>query len=124
MMAFTDENTKPSRLNRKKKRRWKITDLIKSALTDGYMAAMLSPLLPHVTAGSRNPHKATKGHYQTWFFCTHQKYNSILLWWGFIEQSLKRLAAPWRYCELDNIPATQTLAIMGGGLSLLQGLSA
>jgi len=93
-------------------------------LTLSTMAAIQTPLLPHVAAGLRNPHKAAKGHYQTWFFCTHQKLISILLWWGFIEQPLKRLAAPWRYCELDNIPATQTLAIMGGGLSLLQGLSA
>ncbi|MFI3198185.1 MAG: hypothetical protein QX196_07685, partial [Methylococcaceae bacterium] len=120
MMAFTDENTKPSRLNRKKKRRWKIIDLIKSALTDGYMAAMLTPLLPHVAAGSRNPHKATTGHYKTWFFCTHQKYNSILLWWGVSSNPLKGWPRLGGIANLIH-PTAQRFTPMAGGLSLLQG---
>ena len=53
------------------------------------MAAILTPLLPHVAVGSRSPRKAAKGHYKTWFFCTHQKYNSILLWWGVSSNPLK-----------------------------------
>ncbi|MCF7988026.1 MAG: hypothetical protein K9L60_10705 [Methylovulum sp.] len=34
-----DDTTKPSRVNRKRKRRWKISDLIKSGLTDCYAVA-------------------------------------------------------------------------------------
>ena len=39
MIGTIPENTKPSRVNRKKKRRWKIADLIKSGLTDCYAVA-------------------------------------------------------------------------------------
>ncbi len=123
MMAFTDENTKPSRLNRKKKRRWKITDLIKSALTDGHMAAMLTPLSTHLEAGIRTPNKATTGHYQTWFFCTHQKHNSILLWWSVLSNPLKGWPRLGGSSNLIQSTA-QRFEPMAGGLSLLQGLSA
>ena len=34
-----DDTTKPSRVNRKRKRRWKISDLIKSGFTDCYAVA-------------------------------------------------------------------------------------
>ena len=56
-------------------------------LTD--MAAILIPLLPHVAVGIRTPHKATIGHFTQWFFCTHQKLNSILLWWSVLSNPLK-----------------------------------
>ena len=123
MIAFTDDTTKPSRINRKKKRRWKIIDLIKSGLTDCYMAAMLTPLLPHVTDGLRTPHKATKGHYQTWFFCTHQKLNSILLWWGVLSSPLNGWPRLGGRSNLIH-PTAQRLDLVGGGLSLIQGVTA
>ena len=123
MITFTDDTTKPSRLKRKHKRRWKITDLIKSGLTDCCMAAMLTALLPHVAVGIEAPHKATTGHYQTWFFCTHQKLNSILLWWAVLSNPLKgwpRLGGSFNLIQ----STAQRLKPIGGGLSLLQGLSA
>jgi hypothetical protein len=42
-----NDTTKPSRINRKKKRRWKIAslaDLLKAGLTDCYRVAILCPL--------------------------------------------------------------------------------
>ena len=123
MIAFTDDTTKPSRINRKKKRRWKMSDLIKSGLTDCYMAAMLTPLLPHVAVGIEAPHKAATGHYKTWFFCTHQKLISILLWWAVLSNPLKgwpRLGGRSNSIQ----PTAQRLDPMGGGLSLLQGITA
>jgi len=90
------------------------------ALTLHHLAATITPLLPHVTVGNRSPHKATKGHYKTWFFCIHQKTQHHFVMLGCIEQPLKRLAAPWRYCDLIHSNA-QRLAVMGGGYPLLQG---
>ena len=84
------------------------------------MAAILTPLLPHVAVGSRSPHKATRGHYKTWFFCTHQKYNSILLWWGVLSNPLKGWPRLGGSLNLIH-PTAQRLRPMGGGLSLLQG---
>jgi len=123
MNHVIDDTTKPSHINRKKKRRWKISDLIKSGLTDCYMAAMLTPLLPHVAAGIRTPNKAATGHYQTWFFCTHQKHNSILLWWAVLSNPLKGWPRLGGSSNLIQSTA-QRFEPMGGGLSLLQGLSA
>ena len=84
------------------------------------MAAILTPLLPHVTDGIETPSKATRGHYKTWFFCTHQKYNSILLWWGVSSNPLKGWPRLGGSTNLIHSTA-QRLVPMGGGLSLLQG---
>jgi len=123
MMAFTDDTTKPSRLNRKKKRRWKMSDLIKSGLTDCYMAAMLTSLSKHLEAGIRTPNKATTGHNRTWFFCTHQKLNSILLWWEVLSCPLNDRPRLGGSSNLI-LPTAQRLEPVGGGLSLLQGITA
>ena len=87
-----------------------------SALTHPSMAANLCPSLQQVAVGNRRSCKATIGHFLQWFFCTHQIYNLILLWMGFIEQTLKSLAAPWRYVELDNTPSAQHFDDVDGGL--------
>ncbi|UOA08574.1 hypothetical protein [Methylobacter sp. S3L5C] len=123
MITITDQTTKPSRLKRRQKRRWKISDLIKSGLTDCYMAAILTALSPHVTVGIRTPNKAARGHYQTWFFCTHQKHISILLWWDVLSRPLKVWPRLGGSSNLIHSTA-QRFEPMGGGLSLLQGLSA
>ena len=47
MIGTIPENTKPSRVNRKRKRRWKISDLIKSGLTDCYAVAHNLTTAPH-----------------------------------------------------------------------------
>ncbi|MEI6065983.1 MAG: hypothetical protein WCP96_01480 [Methylococcaceae bacterium] len=87
------------------------------------MAAILTPLSTHLEAGIEAPHKAATGHNQTWFFCTHQKLNSILLWWAVLSNPSKgwpRLGGSFNLIQ----STAQCLKPMGGGLSLLQGLSA
>jgi hypothetical protein len=87
------------------------------------MAAILTPLSTHLKAGIRTPNKATTGHYKTWFFCTHQKHNSILLWWAVLSNPLKGWPRLGGSSNLIQSTA-QRFEPMGGGLSLLQGLSA
>ena len=62
---------------------------MEAVLTHPSMAAILCPLSPHVTVGICTLNKATIGHFLQWFFCTHQKHNSILLWWGVLSNPLK-----------------------------------
>ena len=92
-------------------------------LTRPSMAAILIPLLPHVAVGIEAPHKAARCHFLQWFFCTHQKLNSILLWWAVLSNPLKgwpRLGGSFNLIQ----STAQRLKPIGGGLSLLQGLSA
>ena len=58
-------------------------------LTHPSMAANLCPSLPHVAVGISPPNKVARGQFIRWFFCTHQKLNSILLWWGVLSNPLK-----------------------------------
>jgi hypothetical protein len=62
---------------------------MEAVLTHSFMAAILSPLLPRVAVWICTLNKATIGHFLQWFFCTHQKHNSILLWWGVLSNPLK-----------------------------------
>ena len=91
-----------------------------TVLTHSIMAAILTALSPHVTVGISTPNKATTGHNQTWFFCTHQKHNSILLWWAVLSNPLKGWPRLGGSLNLIH-PTAQRLRPMGGGLSLLQG---
>ena len=75
---------------------------------------------------SRDSHteqKATRGHYQTWFFCTHQKHSFLLFWWGVLSSPLKGWPGLAGSANLIH-PTAQRFAPMGGGLSLLQGITA
>ena len=82
---------------------------------------MIATLSQKTKAGIETPNiKAAKGHYQKWFFCTHQKHSSILLWWGVLSSPSK--GWPDLAGSLNLIhPTSQCLRPMGGGLSLLQG---
>ena len=84
-------------------------------LTPSSMATILYPLLPHVAVGISTPNKATRGHYQTWFFCTHQKLNSILLWWAVLSNPLKGWPRLGGSTNLIHSTA-QRLRPMGSGL--------
>ena len=84
-------------------------------LTHPSMAAILMPLLPQVAVGIAKPSKAAIGHFSQWFFCTHQKHNSIFLWRGVLSRPLKVWPVLAGIANLIH-SATQTLAIMGGGL--------
>ena len=84
-------------------------------LTHPSMAAILCPLLPHVAVGISTPNKATIGHFTQWFFCTHQKHNSILLWWAVLSRPLKvwpRLGGSTNLIQ----STAQRLVPMGSGL--------
>ena len=96
-----------------------------AGLTLNPFTAMIAPHSHKTKAGNRSPHKATTGHYQTWFFCTHQKYRRhyavyILFWWGVLSSPLKGWPDLAGTANLIH-PTAQRLAAMGGGLSLLQG---
>lgn len=123
MSGYRGDTTKPSRINRKHKRRWKastIADLIKSGLTDCFSLAILYPSCS-CKAGIGTPNKATRGHNQTWFFCTHQKHSTFLLWWAVLSNPLK--GWPGLAGSSNLIQSTaQRLEPMGGGLSLFQGV--
>ena len=92
-------------------------------LTLSIMAAILTRLLPHVAVGIKTPNKAATGHFLQWFFCTHQKLNSILLWWDVLSCPLNDRPRLGGSLNLIH-PTAQRLRPMGGGLPLLQGLSA
>ena len=111
--------TKPSRENRRKKRRWQLTEFTQTVFTNTNKRFILR-LSCKSTTGIGTPRKAAKGHYQTWFFCTPQKHRLILLWWGVLSRPLK----VWpRLGGSSNLihPTAQRLEPMGGGLFPLQG---
>jgi hypothetical protein len=84
-------------------------------LTHPSMAANLCLLLPHVAVGIAKPNKATIGHFFQWFFCTYQKHNSILLWWGVLSRPLKVWPVLAGIANLIHSTA-QRFATMGSGL--------
>jgi hypothetical protein len=84
-------------------------------LTLNPVAAILIPLLPHVAVGLCTPNKATRGHFTQWFFCTHQKHNSILLWWAVLSGPLKVWPRLGGSANLIQSTA-QRFAVMGSDL--------
>ena len=123
MSASPADNTKPSRLNRRLKRRWK-----KPNLTLQSMVAILALLSPHVIVGIQTPSNKAKtlGHFYQWFFIAHQKdagnYSVIYsLWWCVLSSPLN--GWPGLAGSLNLIHSTaQRVRPMGGGYSSLQGL--
>ena len=118
-MSKDEPLTKPSRENRRKKRRWKLTEFTQRVCTNTNKRFILS-LSCKSTTGIKTPNKATIGHYQTWFFCTHQKHRSILSWWVVLSRPSKvwpRLGGSLNLI----LPTAQRLRPMGGGLYPLQG---
>ncbi|RIZ70196.1 MAG: hypothetical protein D0528_02280 [Methylococcales bacterium] len=89
-------------------------------LTLYHLAATITQLLPHVAVGISTPHKATKGHIKTWFFCIHQKHSIILLWWDVLSSPLNGWPRLGGSTNLIHSTA-QRLVPMGGGYPLLQG---
>lgn len=115
-MRKDDPIAKPSRENRRKKRRWQLIEFVQRVFTDSTKRFILFLSCKSMT-GIRTPNKATRGHDQTWFFGTHQKHRSILLWW----EVLSRPSKVWpRLGGSSNLilSATQRLEPLGGGLYL------
>ncbi len=118
------EDTKPSRVNRKRKRRWKISDFIKSGLTDCYAVAqnnLAGTVLPVGFSSSRtgvqSPLKTVV------FLC--QNFSAVI-------QSSEPFYGVVRYGESFDSPhlfavlltlfnhAARCLAVIGGGYSILR----
>jgi hypothetical protein len=121
MNVYTDDTTKPSRVNRRRKKRWKassIADLIKSGLTDCLRGTILCLLSQKTKAGSRSP-QGHKRPLSTVVFLSHQK-QFYLLWWGVLSSPLKGWPGLAGTSNLIH-PTAQQFEDVGGGLSLLQG---
>ncbi|MEI6066734.1 MAG: hypothetical protein WCP96_05325 [Methylococcaceae bacterium] len=126
MNLVIDDTTKPSRINRKKKRRWKMSDLIKSGLTDWCMAAILIPLLPHVTVGICSPSTGHKRPQSIAVFLCPPKTQAVLclvlsIMAGYFRQPLKRLAGSCTGTANLIYSATRCFAALNGGYPLFTG---
>ena len=125
MIGTIPENTKPSRVNRKRKRRWKISDLIKSGLTDCYAVAQnnitdnaLSVGFSSSRTGVQSPLKRVV------FLC--QKFSTIIqssepFYYGVVRHG-ESFDSPHLFAVLQNLSnlAAQCFAANGGGYSILR----
>jgi hypothetical protein len=90
------ENIKPSRINRRRKKKWRA-----QSLTSITTAVMIRSHSQKTSVGIRTPlNQGPKGHDQPWFFYAHQKQRSncavcILLWWAVLGSPLKGWPVPW-----------------------------
>ncbi len=119
------DTTKPNRINRKLKRRWK-----KTGLTNTSMAAILNPLSPHVTVGIEAPRNGQHARpLSSVVFLCSPKNNAALIrllvvMVGCIEQPLKRLAGSVTGSFNLIHSATQQLKLVAGGNSSFNGVTA
>ena len=129
MIAFNpDDTTKPSRVNRKRKRRWRpslISDLIKSGLTDCYR---LNHNLPAVSAllavgfaagiykGVNTPLLNVVFLCQkiSTAFMSSESFNNGVVVWG-----VERLTVPLYGTANPTNHAARCFAVISGGYSLL-----
>jgi hypothetical protein len=125
MIGTIPENTKPSRVNRKRKRRWKISDLIKSGLTDCYAVAHNLTTAPHWAVefcssrtGVQSPLKRVV------FLC--QKFSTIIqssepFYYGVVRHG-ESFDSPHLFAVLLTLfnHAARCLAVIGGGYSILR----
>ncbi|MEQ1621398.1 MAG: hypothetical protein ABL919_08325 [Methylococcales bacterium] len=116
------DTTKPSRINRKRKKRWKISDLIANGLTDCYRVAILTAPC-QCKVGIRAPRKGHKRPLLSVVFLYPSK-RHVFSMVGCIEQPLKRLAGSFAGSSNLIQPAAQQLELVGGGLPLYKGASA
>ena len=132
--SVNDPLTKPSRTNRKMKRRWKkpkISELIKSGLTDCYRVANLVSLSPHVTV--RAFELPCIGRYirpllSVVFLCPQKRCREfsrdLSVMAGCIEQPLKRLAGAYAGSSNSIHSVAQLFELVAGGTPLYIGIPA
>ena len=129
MSLNPDDTTKPSRVNRKRKRRWRpnlISYLIKSGLTDCYRLPHNLPAVSTLTVGIRAPGKGhNRPHLHAAFLYpsgTQLLFKEYFVYFmvGCIEQPLKRLAGSFAGSSNLIHSTAQQLELVGGGLSLIQ----
>ena len=120
-----DDTTKPSRVNRKRKQRWKIADLIKSGLTDCYAVAHNLTTAPHWAVefcssrtGVQSPLKRVV------FLC--QKFSTVIqssepFYYGVVRYG-ESFDSPHLVAVLQNLSnlAAQCFAANGGCYSILR----
>lgn len=121
-----DPNTKPSRLNRRRKRKWKIADLIKIGLTDCCRVAMLFTA-GNTSARPINPEKQgvnTPNHGV--FYCPKKIVAPLVRAFVMVARSGLLKSGPKPCLGVDNPlrVAAQNPSTFGGGLFLRQGATA
>jgi hypothetical protein len=128
-MNNTDDFTKPSRVKRRLKRRWK-NGRNQFRLTRTLLAAILAPLSQKTKAGLSLPDN--QGHNRPLctvvFLCPPKTQAALCCLFsvmaGCIEQPLKRLAGSLAGSENLIYSATQRVSPKGGGYSIYQGVTA
>lgn len=94
-------------------------------LTTSINTTNINPPLTHSAVGIETPRKGTRCHYQTWFFCTHQKAQAYFfacvysLWWA-VSGNLRGLVATFGDSLNLLQSAAKSLRPFSGGLSPLQ----
>ncbi len=130
-MIGHQSTTKPSRINRKLKRRWKpvkIADLVNASLTNSTMAATIAPLSQKTKVGICS---LDNGHNRPLntvvFLCppkrTRELFLFLIIMAGFYRQTLKSLADSVIGTANLFYPATQCFAALRGGYSPFNGVT-
>ncbi|WKJ91637.1 hypothetical protein QZJ86_05745 [Methylomonas montana] len=121
MSRPNDPNTKPSRLNRKRKKRWKIADLIEIGLTDCARVAMLI-IAGNSQPGTLNPEsKGVKAPIQGVFYCPKKIVAPMVRAFVMVACIGPLSSGPEPLPGVENPMhvAAQRLSTFGGGLFIL-----
>lgn len=123
--------TKPTRINRRRKKRRKITNLLKSGLTDCYRVANLFLLSQKTKVGTFSiPRKGQdiRPLNKVVFLCPPKRqaalYRVLSVMAGCIGRPLKRSAGSFAGVENPIQSATQYISILRGGYSIFKGAAA
>ena len=120
-----DDTTKPSRVNRKRKRRWKIADLIKSGLTDCYAVAQNNITDNALSVGFSSSRQGVQSPLKRVVFLC-QKFSTIIqssepFYYGVVRHG-ESFDSPHLFAVLLTLfnHAARCLAVIGGGYSILR----
>ena len=120
-----DDTTKPSRVNRKKKRRGKIADLIKSGLTDWYNVAHNLTTAPYWAVGFSSSRQGVQSPLKRVVFLC-QKFSTVIqssepFYYGVVKYG-ESFDSPHLVAVLLTLfnHAARCLAVIGGGYSILR----
>lgn len=129
MTRPADDTTKPSRLNRRRKKRWKIADFIEAGLTDCARVAMLFTAGTSST-GRRNLVR-TKGEkiaaaYRGFFMSViqHGVMPCLFCYGGLITGSVRRWLHLWAVFDPVFSPSPDSVETISGGYSITKGVTA
>jgi hypothetical protein len=125
MSHLPDDTVKPSRLNRRRKKKWRV-----QSLTSITTAVMIRSHSQKTSVGIGTPDNPSlqRPQFIVVFLCPSKtaaelrRLTSVMV--GCMGQPLKRLAGSWAGSSNPIQSATQRLEPKGGGLSLYQGVTA